>query len=239
MLDDQLLNAFIHSFYGYGSYSARTWFIGMEEGGGATEDEIVRRLSFWQSRGQKELEDVCAYHVALGIDRFFREPVKLQRTWAQLCRIALVAKGEPEDLAAIKAFQKDRLGRWNGSTCLMELLPLPSPGTNKWFYRDWSNLSLLSSREEYKDQVLPIRIQNLKNRIKKMQPTTVVFYGTVYWTYWESVAGSTFTRLDPYGFGWAKKNSTNFLIIQHPAAKGISNQYFQKAGELLKSFSPI
>ena len=235
MLDDSLLDDFIHSFFGYGSDSADLWFIGMEEGGGTTEAEIARRLSFWQSRGQNELEDVCAYHEALGMADFFREPVKLQRTWAQLCRMALSAQGEPDDLAAVKAFQKDRLGRWNSSNCLMELLPLPSPGTGQWLYPNWSNLRFLSSREGYKDRVLPMRIRSLKQRIEERQPFCVVFYGSVYRDYWQTIAGSAFTRIDPDGYGWVKKNGTNFLITQHPAAKGITNQYFQSVGKFLQS----
>ena len=34
MQDDLLLENFIPSFFGYGSYEADTWFVGMKEGGG-------------------------------------------------------------------------------------------------------------------------------------------------------------------------------------------------------------
>jgi hypothetical protein len=233
LLNDQLLNNFIHSFYGYGTYSADYWFIGMEEGGGESLDEVNRRISFWQTRGQQELEDVCAYHEELGLNQFFREPVKLQRTWAQLCRIVLASKGEPQDNHAIRAYQKDKLGRPEGATCLMELLPLPSPGTDRWFYADWSKLPFLSSRSSYRDEVLPMRIKNLKERIEKWQPKFVVFYGTGYRDHWEEISETPFLRIAPHGFDLAKKNTTCFLTIQHPAAKGVSNEYFQSAGKLL------
>ena len=233
MLNDPILHQFIHSFYGYGSFAADTWFLGMEEGGGESLDEVSRRLAVWQARGGQELEDVCGYHDALYLGQFFREPVKLQRTWAQLCRMVLVSRGEPADLQAVKAYQKDRLGRPAGETCLMELLPLPSPGTDRWFYADWSMLPFLTSRSTYQEQVLPVRIKNLKERIQQHQPKFVIFYGMGYWEHWAAVAEATFTRLAPDGFGWAKKNDTNFLIIQHPAAKGVSNDYFERAGKLL------
>ena len=44
MLNDRLLNDFISSFFGYGNYRGDCWFIGMEEGGGGTLDEVSRRF---------------------------------------------------------------------------------------------------------------------------------------------------------------------------------------------------
>ena len=84
MLDDFILEKFFDSFFGYGSYEADTWFVGMEEGGGSTLEEIASRLATWEARGGQELEDVRTYHEALQLDRFFKDPVLLQRTWAQL-----------------------------------------------------------------------------------------------------------------------------------------------------------
>jgi hypothetical protein len=42
MLNDQLLEAFMRGFYGFGNYQAQYWFVGMEEGGGNTLDAISR-----------------------------------------------------------------------------------------------------------------------------------------------------------------------------------------------------
>jgi hypothetical protein len=200
MLDDLMLEKFIHSFFGYGSYKADYWFIGMEEGGGGSLEEVASRLSCWRERGERQLEDVRAYHEALGINQFFHEPVKIQRTWAQLCRIVLASQGLSEDLRAIKAYQKDKLGRQDGETCLMELLPLPSPGTDRWFYKDWSKLGFLSCRDKYKEKVLPFRIRDIKERIEKWRPQSVVFYGTGYRAYWESIAEAAFVQINPHGF---------------------------------------
>jgi hypothetical protein len=47
MLNDQLLEAFMSGFYGFGNYQARYWFIGMEEGGGNKPDDIARQLDIW------------------------------------------------------------------------------------------------------------------------------------------------------------------------------------------------
>lgn len=233
MLDDGLLNQFIQSFYGYGSFAAGTWFIGMEESGGESQDEVRRRLSAWQSRGAQELEDARAYHQALGMDQFFREPVQLQPTWAQLCRVALAAQGAPGDLEAIKAYQKEKLGRQDGETCLLALLPLPTPGTDRWFYPHWSELNFLASRSRYMEEVLPVRTQELKRRLAQWQPRSVVFYGLMYREYWQAIAGVDFLRIDPQGFYLARKEGASYLVVQHPAAQGVSSRYFREAGRVL------
>ena len=52
MLDDSILEKFIHSFFGYGSYEADTWFVGMKEWGGdkGKKMNILSRLGIL-SRG--------------------------------------------------------------------------------------------------------------------------------------------------------------------------------------------
>jgi hypothetical protein len=53
MIDDILLEEFINNFYGYGNYHGKYWFIGMEEGGGNSIEEINRRLASWNTRGRR------------------------------------------------------------------------------------------------------------------------------------------------------------------------------------------
>lgn len=63
--DDQLLDAFAHTFYGYGNYNGGYWFIGIEERGNSFQD-VENRLSVWNSRGRPELEDVALFHKDIG-----------------------------------------------------------------------------------------------------------------------------------------------------------------------------
>jgi hypothetical protein len=233
MLDDLLLEKFIHSFFGYGNYEADYWFVGMEEGGGGTLEEISSRLGTWDSRAGQELEDIRTYHEALQLDSFFKDPVVLQPTWAQLIRIFLAASGLSADIEAIKSFQKEKLGRQGGNTCLVELMPLPSPGTSRWFYSKWSRLPYLRTRDTYKTAILPMRLDHLKNRIKEYRPRYVVFYGKGYWTSWKKITGTKITLVQPYGFGMCRTDVTQFLVTQHPAARGARNEYFIAAGKLL------
>ena len=64
MLDPIALENFIQSFVGYGNLESDVWFIGMEEGGGVTENEVRARLEAWVNRGQLQIENVCEFHVA-------------------------------------------------------------------------------------------------------------------------------------------------------------------------------
>lgn len=53
MFDDDLLTVFVRRFFGYGSWEAPIWFIGMEEGGGKRFQELNERFDKWNRRGQR------------------------------------------------------------------------------------------------------------------------------------------------------------------------------------------
>lgn len=138
-LDDELLSAFMGGFMGYGHFGAKTWFVGMEEGGGDTCDNVRKRICAWRRRGQRDLEDCAEYHQEIGVCHLFAEPVRLQRTWDWLIRAQLSCEGKEDGREASRAMQRDRWLRSCSGTCGIELLPLPSPGVNAWHYDRWSN----------------------------------------------------------------------------------------------------
>ena len=209
-----------------------TWFIGMEEGGGDSFDDISRRLSVWESRGEHELEDVRDYIFAIGIEKYFREPVTLQRTWGHLIRVFLSMNSQPTNSQNLKDFQKDQFAREAGDICIMELMPLPSPGLVKWLYSQWSNLDYLRTRESYLRHVLPDRIKLIHSKIETFKPPFVIFYGFSYKEYYEKIAGSRF-HFDKENECYRYQNKdTFFLIMKHPVARNVNDQYFIKIGKL-------
>lgn len=141
MFDDQLLEEYMQAFYGYGNYSGHYWFVGLEEGGGNRVEETVSRIKGWKDRGGKELEDLMERNSIGGGSKFFRDSPVAQTTWKQLIRILLAAQGGQATLTDVKLYQRDHLGRRNDDTCLLELLPLPSPSTNNWVYGPYTSLS--------------------------------------------------------------------------------------------------
>ncbi len=237
MLDDRLLQSFIETFYGYGNYQGRYWLIGMEEGGGGSPEEISRRLSAWDSRGRNELEGLGEYHSEIGVSPFFKEQPKSQPTWNKLIRILLSIEGKTPTLQAVKSYQAANLGKSGSDTCLLELLPLPSPFAGKWLYADFSLLFELRTRDYYKEHYARSRAMHIKARIGEHNPAVVVFYSFDGWyrQWWELIAGVTFTR-ESIGADRAYLGSngrTVFAIVKHPVARGIGKDYFHQTGRLI------
>ena len=227
------LYEFMHKFYGYGNLNAKFWFIGMEEGGGNDIDELHKRISAWNENGQRLLEDVVSYHVRIGMPHFFEingnEPVRIQRTWGQLIRILLLAKNENATTENVRDYQRYSLGRDDdhSETCLMELMPLPSPNINNWIY---GQLQGIETRAEYFNNISPLRIKKLKKLIDEHPGKIILFYGKSYIDRWRHIIGSDL-KVDN-GFMWFKKNSL-FIVINHPCR--ISNEYCQNVATFIRN----
>jgi hypothetical protein len=228
-LDNLLLHDFARTFYGYGRWNAPIWFVGMEEGGGNSVQVIQRRLDDWAARGREELQDLPDTGKAMGDTCWFIERPKLQRTWSILIRIAMVIDGREPTTAAIREYQKCHLGRHDGENCLVELLPLPSPSTQHWFYAAASLLPYLESRQKYCDELIPTRIAHLRQRLDTHKPRAVIFYGTAYSPHWQQIANVDFESRVGTGYGYSEH--TVFAITRHPAAKGVTTAYFQQVGK--------
>lgn len=167
MFDDALLSDFARLHYGYGDFRGDFWFVGMEEGGGDSFEDIERRLQTWRKRGGLELDDVAEYHKEMGITHLFRERPRIQTTWGGLIRILMATKGRTPSTDDIREYQRDCLGRTVGETCLLELLPLPSPSTKHWFYGEHSRLPYLVNRDAYREAFIRRRIGHLQGRMQQ------------------------------------------------------------------------
>ena len=233
MLNDYVLADFIKCFYGYGNYRSRFWFVGMEEGGGNTADDVSLRLRAWDERGRKELDDLAGYHRAIGVDSYFKDRPTLQRTWKGLIRIVLAADRQTCDKESVRTYQKSMLGTTNGDTCLLELLPLPSPNTNTWLYRSNSSLPYLANRDTYRAHVASLRVAHIQDRLSRYRPKVVVFYGLGYQAYWEQIAGIQNWVESPESIKYVSRDHTLFCLAKHPVATGVTNEYFHQIGRLV------
>jgi len=233
VLDEADLGEFMSRFFGYGTWAAPFWFIGMEEGGGTSEAEIASRLTTWSARGRKYLEDLAGYSGELGITQWFGDAAKLQPTWRCLARVFLAYKGvvHPGRGTVIKT-QCTRLGSENGKAALLELLPLPSPGIGQWNYGGMTDLPLLRDRATYTSKLLPMRAARLHEKIRAHQPDVVVCYGLAYREAWERVAGAPFSGNED-DLPMARVGRSLVVVMRHPAAHGVSRAYFQHVGETL------
>ncbi|MEH2139580.1 hypothetical protein [Nostoc sp.] len=165
--NDELLEKRVDTFYGYGDYQGNYWFVGMEEAGGDFND-INNRINIWSNRGKQEIEDIAEYHKDIGWGGSFLSGAKLDvPVWRAIIRIVLSAKGKENfDKKDILAYQINELGRKYKETCLLELLPLPSPSLKHWIFAQHSRLSFLSNRDTYEKYCLEKRINHISQRIK-------------------------------------------------------------------------
>jgi hypothetical protein len=241
-LDDELLEAYALMSYGYGTYDAGYWFIGVEQGSDGTPDEIRRRLASWCDRGSKELDDLVEYCQATRITKWFDGPTPpLQPTWKQLIRIMLTAEGRDDGTEQVRRYQAKQLGRRDGETCLLELLPLPARKTDRrfWPYGSWSRLPHLATRERYERHYPGLRISRIRARIREHAPKAVVFYGggSLYRSWWDEIAEVPFRRTDPIGAWIGTNGHTVFAITKHPTRQeaGLGNDYFRRIGHEIRA----
>lgn len=243
--DDTLLESFIEGFYGYGNFEGDYWFVGLEQGGGNSFEEVQKRLEVWNSNGRPALEDAAEYHRAIGLGHFF-DPAKpkLQSTWARLIRTLYGYEGhEAADTKAseIKTYQRDQFLRSKSNECSIELLPLPSPSMNKWLYADHSELSYLSSRADYRARFAQQRADTIRQHIDQYAPKFVMFYGlhpeyTTWWRYIADIDFITVQIVSKFSAEFAKVDETTFIISRHPVAHGTTNEYWHELGKTIAQY---
>jgi hypothetical protein len=207
-------------FYGYGRWDAPYWFIGPEQGQEKKEnDNLGPRARAWKHLGQSELVDLKSFHDQLEQGMHTREKARLQPTWKKLLLLLLSYKGETASSEDRRAYQRLRLGRSNGETCLIELSGLPA-----------NNSSTTRDRERF----FPMRIGHigdaLKEKLKRPTVGFVVMYGKGSHTHFRSIFGSHLEQDVPIKVG-----STVIVSTTHPNTRGISNRHWCALGESLRA----
>lgn len=48
-IEEKTLKHWIENFYGYGSWDARIWFVGYEEGGGDLPEEVAEKFNYFDN----------------------------------------------------------------------------------------------------------------------------------------------------------------------------------------------
>jgi len=91
-ISKELLSEFMSSFFGYGNLSSPYWFIGKEEGGGASLEENFQRILVWEKLGKSSTVDSIQYHQTLGFSE--SELQKIQPTWTKLIQVLLELEGK-------------------------------------------------------------------------------------------------------------------------------------------------
>jgi hypothetical protein len=233
VIDDALLEEFCAGFFGYGSFAAPIWFIGMEEGGGKSAEEIAARLAAWAQFERSELVDACRFHERTGLGKWFRPSPPIQRTWGKAIRVLLKGRQASVTRSEVREYQATHFGRCGGETCMLDLLPLPSRSTKvkDWIYASASRLPWLATRRDYETHLLPSRERCLRERISRFRPRAIVFFGLQYSDRWERIAGMPLRTSSPEPVAVCAPGGTCFLAARHPASWGAPNSYFDRIGD--------
>jgi hypothetical protein len=203
------------NFIGYGKLSASVWFLGMEEGGGG-EANIRARLKF------RLVEDCAEAHKLLGIPEFHTGYKIIQRTWRGMCYIMLRLEGKPVDRESIRHYQADYLGRFQGTSLLCELLPIPKPSMHDWGYEKL--IPQYSSRDGYYKIVKPRRIKYLRSLIIKHRPKVVIGYGKKYWQDYQKLFPSSIF-LENGQFLVARDENLVVVLTDHFTAPAMNGKF--------------
>jgi hypothetical protein len=201
-------------FYGYGHWSAPYWFIGPEQGQAKDEkDDLGPRLHAWERLGKPDLADLKDFHDLLEPGKWTREGTPLQKTWRKLMLILLTSLEETADKEDLRTYQRCKLGRKRGETCLLELSGLPAN----------------SSRiDRDRKTFLQPRILRIAQELKTNQPRFVVLYGKGHQGDFREIVGQL-PELDEVRF----VGSTAVLFTKHTNARKLSDEHWCGLGKAL------
>lgn len=203
-------------FYGYGRWEAPYWFIGPEAGMGKDgKDDLAARYESWKKLGCAPVVDCEGHHRGFGFTKWHDPHPPTQPTWRQLIRLLLTYKGMSTTLDDIRAYQRDRWGRKNDETCVIELSGIPA-----------SNMRVLRDRVTF----LSRRIERVRREALAHGPRFIVMYGTGQREDWKRIAGGDFNA---DRFHWME--GTVEAVSPHPVSRGIGNEYWETLGKRLRA----
>lgn len=240
-ISKDLLSDFMSNFCGYGNLHSPYWFIGKEEGGGATLEENFQRVITWESMGKTTTVDSMDYHLKLGYTD--REMTRIQPTWTKLIQILLTLDGKGASKEDRRRYQSYKLGRTDSNHCLLELMPMASRSTSLWLWQSiFHDYYGCADRKSYFAAVAPQRRQKLKALIEEYAPKVVVFYSNHarYIAEWNQVSGVTAwnwqTANSHFKYSWAYQGTTLYMITPHPTQPKLTTEDFPLVGEFIKNY---
>lgn len=195
LIEEKALEHWMDNFYGYGSWHARCWFIGHEEGGGEVPEEVAEKLNYFHKVHAQTDGALCDIrelykHVTIRWDdpkaglftnryeyRFDSNAIQ-HGVWKNI--IAFVHGYRNEKLPDFLTYQKQTFASPSGhNEALIQLYPLPGPHNHAWYYSwlDLPQLGFLKSRTLYQEHVYQRRMHTILSNISTYKPEVVLMYG--------------------------------------------------------------
>ncbi|MBT1705896.1 hypothetical protein KK060_21575 [Fulvivirgaceae bacterium PWU20] len=193
IVNEDALKHWMINFYGYGSWKAPIWFVGLEEQGGDLPEDVAERINYFQGTSSiKELADIRELYSRIkfraegprgarynnNYDYRFGERGVLHGAWKNLIAFAHAFNSELQpDLFEYQ--QRTFLSPSLQREALLNLYPLPTPHNHAWYYA-WLNmpgLPFLKTRDAYRQHFYESRITRLLRNLTTYTPSVVLMYG--------------------------------------------------------------
>jgi hypothetical protein len=226
LFDHNRLKDMARKWYGYGRWGAPYWFIGPEPGMDKGEHGLEPRCEAWLKLDGGELVDCREHHQEFNCRDYHREfpPAAVNPTWKQLIRLFLAySTRKAPQFEDIRSYQRTSWGAKDGDTCVIELCPLAAHKLGDKKAIDFDAEALLRDR-----------IKTIRERILENEPAFVVMYRMKHKSYWEEIAGTSFSSIpDICTVG---NSRTLAVFANHPVDKfGVNPAYWLELAEKLRS----
>ena len=220
------------AFRGYVNPNGRFWFIGMEEDGKSTIENLRIRAEKFD-----RLEDLERSHRNFNSHDMNKLTTS---TWGLMLSIVGRMSSEPNwwSTDVRRAYQSTKLGRLNGETYLTEVRPLPKKGINDWPYGDF-----FDSPEDYFERIFPDQLMSIRSDYGSANPKPqfVFCYGKSYWDRHPQV----FELIDfestlDGSIQWGRNETTVFLLTNFfdYSRMGFTENFVDRLREFALSKSP-
>jgi hypothetical protein len=195
LIEEKALAHWIGNFYGYGSWHARTWFIGYEESGGDLPEEVAGKLTYFYTAHApgmppalcdiRELYRQVTFRTEGPRSGLFTNFYEYRfgghaiqhGVWKNL--IAFAHGYKSEELPDLLDYQKNLFAvPLAHNEALIPLYPLPAPHNHAWYYSwlDLPQFPFLKSRSLYEEYVFQQRIHDILRGISTHKPEVVMMY---------------------------------------------------------------
>jgi hypothetical protein len=216
----------IEQFIGYGRIDAPVVFIGMEEG--LADQEALKEDLRVRSTFEPVMDLEAAHRGIVDGQSLFSDSPRRQPTWRVMADVMLHYEGalpiDPSQRAlARKKYRAKRLGRSDGNSLLMELLPYPHKKASSWLY---SAFGRFQSRSQYLSEVLPNRLRILETALRSANRTVILCYGRSNWEVYKLLFPEVqWSAVDRFERG--RWHNATVLLTNHFATK-----YFNSDAQL-------
>jgi hypothetical protein len=197
--------ALAKGWFGFGSWTAPFWFVGMEPGGTHTDWARI-----WAEMDRPELVD-CVWHCSEIGNASKYHGEKIQMTWRGPLIAKLAFNGESYDTESVRAASKTYC-KTDSDTVTVELSPFAA-----------GSRTVPRPRALHRDE----RVEVIRQRLRDFAPRFAIFYGITYRSDYESISGP----FDADGFAWCGR--TLCRLAPHPRAKS-GTEYWAEIGRELR-----